>query len=443
MRHHLLGARQFLMHAFWLTDGNAEDEVFSNPRFDFGPGVNFQPWFTHHPAFAQSSGRLSKFLDAGQPYGDVAIFYPLRTVWHQGTTGNYGQHGAEWAQWLTYSGYEYLFVNEDNLLQSQHTNGRLTVGGCDFPTLILPDVSVLASLATVELLENFVVQGGTLIISGDLPRYSQENGEDHQLQQRFSALVAQHPQVLHLPSLPINDEIKATLQPLKQQRSRFEHLSSDSKVWSRVSHTQRHEFLTIFNDGDQPLYGYILPRSAIALEEWLIDCGEIRPLASHITDAFAVIIKPYEVRCFCLTILPQQQEMVLDHGWQFSDINGNQQAISVDCGWETQGLADYGATGCYSIEFSLPEHHGGQLELYLPQVYGGVEVLLNGHSIGKRGWPEFRFMLPPEQLKAENHLTLVITPSAANHYYAGSRYQGEALAPCGLAAAPVIRSILS
>jgi len=135
--------------------------------------------------------------------------------------------------------------------------------------------------------------------------------------------------------------------------------------------------------------------------------------------------------------------MVLDHGWQFSDINGNQQAISVDCGWETQGLADYGATGCYSIEFSLPEHHGGQLELYLPQVYGSVEVLLNGHSIGKRGWPEFRFMLPPEQLKAENHLTLVITPSAANHYYAGSRYQGEALAPCGLAAAPVIRSILS
>lgn len=84
IRHHLLGARQFLMHAFWLTDGSPQEEVFRNARFDFGPGINFQPWYSHHAAFAQDSGRLSQFLDIGQPYCDVALFYPLRTAWFEG-----------------------------------------------------------------------------------------------------------------------------------------------------------------------------------------------------------------------------------------------------------------------------------------------------------------------------------------------------------------------
>lgn len=63
MRHHILGMRQLLMHAFWLTDGDESERMLVNPRFDFAPGVNFEPWFAAHRALADESARVSVFLD--------------------------------------------------------------------------------------------------------------------------------------------------------------------------------------------------------------------------------------------------------------------------------------------------------------------------------------------------------------------------------------------
>lgn len=49
IRHHLAGMRQQIMHGFYLTDGHDGDAtMFSNPRFDFPPGFNFEPWFTRY-----------------------------------------------------------------------------------------------------------------------------------------------------------------------------------------------------------------------------------------------------------------------------------------------------------------------------------------------------------------------------------------------------------
>ena len=42
MRHHILGMRQLLMHAFWLTDGDESERMLVNPRFDFAPGGEFR-----------------------------------------------------------------------------------------------------------------------------------------------------------------------------------------------------------------------------------------------------------------------------------------------------------------------------------------------------------------------------------------------------------------
>ena len=62
MRHHILGMRQFLMHAFYLDDGTLDnDEIFKNPRLDFAPGINFEPWY--RPFFTKISiPRLFSFF---------------------------------------------------------------------------------------------------------------------------------------------------------------------------------------------------------------------------------------------------------------------------------------------------------------------------------------------------------------------------------------------
>lgn len=439
IRHHLLGARQFLMHAFWLTDGSEQEEVFSNARFDFGPGINFQPWYSHHAAFAQDSGRLSQFLDVGQPYCDVALFYPLRTAWFEGVEGQYGPQGAHWSQWLSRSGYEYYFINEQDLLHNAHRDGQLIIGDCTYRALILPGIQVLASLATVEIFEQFVAQGGLLILSGELPQQSQAQGFDPELTRRIQNLIDQHDNCLYMPILPPDGAEVAELAKIKTRRTRLEYSPRNDMVWTRVTQQGNQEFLTVFNDSAEPLYAYLRLAKTSAIEEWVISSGEVTPLTAKADDAWPITIAPFDVRCFAVAATPCSQQQGLEEGWMFTDIQGNQRPINVDRGWEIQGLADYADIGRYSTEFTLAGSQDKRFELYLPCVYGSVEVLLNGQPIGKRGWPEFRFALPPELLLLSNQLTLIVAPSAANNYYANSRYQGPMLDACGLGAPPVIR----
>ncbi len=54
--HTLLGARQFLFHAVYLTDGRDPDgDPAPNPRFDFPPGINFEPWWDDCPGCSTRS----------------------------------------------------------------------------------------------------------------------------------------------------------------------------------------------------------------------------------------------------------------------------------------------------------------------------------------------------------------------------------------------------
>ena len=106
MRHHILGMRQLLMHAFWLTDGDESERMLVNPRFDFAPGVNFEPWFAAHRALADESARVSVFLDGMRPFDHVAVLYPLRTAWMGGPSHEFGRHTAFWTEHLAREGID-------------------------------------------------------------------------------------------------------------------------------------------------------------------------------------------------------------------------------------------------------------------------------------------------------------------------------------------------
>lgn len=111
MRHHILGMRQLLMHAFWLTDGDESDRMLVNPRFDFAPGVNFEPWFAAHRALADESARVSVFLDGMRPLDHVAVLYPLRTAWMGGPSHEFGRHTAFWTERLAREGIDYALID--------------------------------------------------------------------------------------------------------------------------------------------------------------------------------------------------------------------------------------------------------------------------------------------------------------------------------------------
>lgn len=95
--------------------------------------------------------------------------------------------------------------------------------------------------------------------------------------------------------------------------------------------------------------------------------------------------------------------------------------------------------GRYQLRFAL-ETVTDDIQLYLPEVQGSVAIWLNDKLIAEKGWPEYRFTLPQSLLKKSNELAVVVYPSAANHYYFASAWQGEGQDRCGLTMPPRLRT---
>ncbi|EAA0893538.1 hypothetical protein D7Y87_20925 [Salmonella enterica] len=423
LRHHLLGARQFLMHAFWLRDGEANDEVLTNPRFDFAPGINFQPWYAFHAGFAYESGRLAEFLEQGNPYVDVGVLYPKRTFWYCGVEGNEGQLGEYWAKQLSAQGVEYFFIDEENLLQADGTR----INGMNFPALLLADVKVVQSAATLSQLERFVAAGGRLLVDGELVAYSEEKGKDCSLTERLQKLIGTQPACSMLADM------------LKSDRPFVDYPSRKTAVWTRITQDETSRYVTVFNDGETPLYGWLhFPGLCGQLAEWHLATGDISILEEQLAESFPLKIDPWQARCFSLQIAENGHDVVLDKHWQLL-VDNVSRPVDVTKGWEQQGMEAWCGPGRYQLRFAL-ETVTDDIQLYLPEVQGSVAIWLNDKLIAEKGWPEYRFTLPQSLLKKSNELAVVVYPSAANHYYFASAWQGEGQDRCGLTMPPRLRT---
>lgn len=426
-RHHLLGAKQFLIHAFWLTDGNADDSVLNNPRFDFAPGINFQPWYPFHASFARESGRLSEFLDFGDPYIDIGIIYPKRTFWHYGIDGEEGATGARWAQRLSMEGYEYFFIDEDNLLQAQDS----LINGEYYPALLLTDMKVVRSIDTLLRLESFVCAGGRLLIAGNHMTHSEASGFEPGLGERLTKFINKHERCC-----VIQDTLPADL---KTTRPYIGFAPQNGQVWTRITHDDTTEYFTLFNDSDAPLHAWLhFPALSGRLCEWQIATGDVNCLAEDVSESYPVRVNAGDVRCFSLHTERRIHTIVLDKHWQLV-VDNISRPVEVDRGWELQGLNDWCGAGRYQLDIEF-DAIVDDAQLCLPNVSGSVEVWLNGQQVGEKGWPEYRFTLPAHLLRKKNALAVVVYPSAANHYYAKSAWQGGQLAPCGITSPPYLQT---
>jgi hypothetical protein len=120
----LFGARQILLHAFSVTDGDdGDNRLLLNPRFDFPPAFNFEPWWEDCPAIFRELTRLSAFLEEGDPLRPVALFYPLETIRAEAMAPACGKHFGWWAEALSREGIGYE--------RSRRADARLGAGRCD------------------------------------------------------------------------------------------------------------------------------------------------------------------------------------------------------------------------------------------------------------------------------------------------------------------------
>lgn len=414
IRHHLLGARQFLEHAFWLTDGDDRDgmsAIFVNPRFDFPPGMNFEPWFGFHEPFARESASLSQFLDEFEPHTDVALVYPLTTIAGYGPTHPVGRHFAAWAETMSRYGVQYRIVNEAALATAVPTEHGIRIGDAEYRAIVLAAVELVSSQAITDVLHEARVRGVLVTGSGPAPGGLASAGW---------AL-----------DVPTTDEILSLLTPLADASRPAVTAVDRRTLWARTgSDASGAAYLAAFNDDVTPTDAVLtLPSGDWTITEWNVSDGTIRSFRGRGT----VIHRLEAQQVFCLTLEQiVAVNIILDDGWMLSTPTSPARPIRVDSSWESQEVDDRGEIATYALSVTVPEGHWA---LVLDELDAGIEVRFDGATLGRRGWPPYRFGFWSD---GDNVVLLEIdvAASAANRYYGDSSLRGATRTSSGIITPP-------
>jgi hypothetical protein len=438
IRLYCLGARQFLWHGVYQSDGHDDDPTpFVNPRFDFAPGINFEPWWSHHDLFAQETARISAFIEPAKPRAPVAILYPLQTAFAEGPRHSHATHIGAWCEKLLAQGCDFMFVSEANLATATIEDGRLLASGLAFDAVVLPSVTVLETRKTLRTLDAFKAAGGLVWSSGN------------RLSTVCDGVVRDVGEVsVHIEGMPVDSDVSALLRSLPSSGPDVVGHSAD-KPWRWVGYEADGWWrVVLFNDGSTRLVSEISFADGFDCEVWSATTGKVDEASAfrHLT----IVLAPQDVRCIRLRQALQKvtiqghlsDQPVLDDGRAISLVDGWRFGpgpdaefvpISVVTGWEMQGFADFSGTGIYRLTLELSDEADWILEL--PEVATVAAAWLNDRQIDRRGWRPYRFALG-RLVPGVHCLELRVANTAANRYYKNTPYLGDGLDKSGLTAAP-------
>lgn len=193
---------------------------------DFPPAFNYNTsWWKYNHIVEDYYARLSMILSQGQILRNVLVLHPLSTAWSM--MGSDMENEGMW-QWDSYAlqvnaygdrfnallrllmGEHFDYDLGDEVILRDHATvaqGSICVGQCTYQTVVVPQIDTMFA-STARLLEQFLAQGGHVVIRTPLPAML-DGREDASLTRILS-----HPNVLTA------DSDKTLLQALEQVASR-------------------------------------------------------------------------------------------------------------------------------------------------------------------------------------------------------------------------------
>ena len=145
------------------------------------PGSIFYqaPWYKEFPYIENHFARLNTVLTRGKRITKVAVVNPVESLWVQ-----YGSDDltnaerkkldtdfVEFAKWLLCSTIDFDYLSE-SLLPNQCVSCNekmIHVGDCTYEAIILPEIATIRE-TTLDILESFIKNGGTVILAGNPPK---------------------------------------------------------------------------------------------------------------------------------------------------------------------------------------------------------------------------------------------------------------------------------
>jgi len=438
IRHIFQGARRVLLHALFLPDAlHPNPDHQSDPRFDFAPGFNLQPWWDDAPDVLEELARLSAFLEGGVPVRSVALFYPLEDLREGRSSPDCADHFGLWAEALMNAGIGYTVIDEKQINEETVFNGWLHLTSGQFDTLILPDVTVVHDPKTLSILEEFSRTGGRILRSGSTSTVSRNDRT-----RRFEGPAILTSDIAFF----IKDAFPSPLMSIEGQSQRI-------AVQKLTPSLLR---VTIFNDSDQERSARLTatPQERTLLE-WQCETGEaMSPVFISANTTYVFPLKPKQLLAFELSVTVSETrsfpmnkapcpstpyKTILETDWLFqTGPDSSPVPISVECGWEQQGFGHFSGTGIYTLHLPHFNRFNKQsLSLIVPKISGTMRCFVNEIQIGKSIEDNASFLLPC--LDQPFKISIHIRNTMANTLYPAMDTPLKPTEfPCGLLSAPYI-----
>lgn len=310
------GLSQFLWHGYFHSnDVVGENTALYSQRFDFPPGINYEPWFRYFKSMSDQNARLAYFLSLGTHVAPAALLYPLRTYWSEGREDLFSAEGAFLNEYLSRLHCDFDFIDERNLLTAKIEGGELLIGDESYRLLVLPAVSTLQDAQVVKVIEDFVKAGGAVIFSGRIPSKTQ-TGADDSIRQRLEKLVAENQRVIYFadPLCKAPQGEKVLDEALDKLNVRSVSIQANGSIDLGSFYCLRKDeedlYLAVLNDEEETKNWEIkLPGVQGTVEHWNLETGETMPWPHIRQDETGLTIyySPQAIEAACFKIQQDQK----------------------------------------------------------------------------------------------------------------------------------------
>ncbi len=244
-------------------------------------------------------GRLASLLTGGEHLCDVAVLYPIRSVWAHHLPSLQPPQGREHRTALRSKQVEKLnqaypdlvrnllrhqidldIIDEQAVMEGEIRDGALRVAGEVYRAIVLPPLYALEA-ATARALAAFCRAGGVLLSVGPLPELAESAAQTPALRQELAALFGEggHAQIVTMTRLP--STLRERLTPdLTLARTNNDILYTHRRLEGR-------ELYFIINNAPDPVQVRPTLRSSGPYTLYRPLTGALTPLDSDLSLALA------------------------------------------------------------------------------------------------------------------------------------------------------------
>ena len=289
---HLFGKKRTISESFcFVTNKTPIEDLIAHVNWQWVLGINsltvLSIWGQYpmesFQGFNDYVGRLSYMLTQGRPVADVAVLYPIASVWADFKPTN--RHVSylddnpkakdvddawrEVSKELLSCPRDFDYVDEDLLTNARISGDKLVIGKNSYSILVLPHVTTLR-YSTLKQIEKFAAGGGKVISFETLP----SNREDAGSADEFRALVEKvWEKVTHVETL---DSLAKALAGLGHADVQITPRTKEVYYQHRALADGDIYFLV--NNSKEPVSGKFTFRATGKAQVWDPKTGEMKPM---------------------------------------------------------------------------------------------------------------------------------------------------------------------